>query len=196
VAHPAPRCRPLPIVLACGLLGCPPAPREPETLIDHGVWEEVSDSDNPFSADAPPAEDRSCEPLAIYNELFGAEDSVSIDMSACNYAVLTQPTRVAIPAGDFVVLRLWRDTTTFSTEAPSQMVVQIGEAVSWSDSFTNPAGSGGLGYAELPVEAEVPAGTDLYWLVDTGADLGARHGGNTVNLIELSRNDPSWVEED
>ena len=183
----------LPALLALALgAGC--APRAPEMLVDHGAWEQVSEQPNPFSDSAPPESERECESLAVYNELYGTENSISIDLSGCNYAILYQPTLVDIPPGDTVVMRVWRDLTNFTTDEPTEMVVRVGDGFSWSNTSPNPGGSG-LEYADDPVAEFVPAGAEVYWLVNTHQTLGARHGANTVNLIELSRNDPSWEEE-
>jgi len=184
---------PLLFVIVClGLIGCI-EPREPSSLIDHALWEDVSDSAHPYTERAPLPEDQICEELAVTQELLGAEGSITVDLDACNYIVLRQFSAVEVPEGDTVHMRLWKDRSNFSTDEPMELSVCIGDEVRWEGAFPNP-GDGGLEFPEFIVENTIAEGAPIFWFVNSHAELGARHGGNSVNLIELSRNDPRWEE--
>ncbi|MCO4771533.1 MAG: hypothetical protein KDA24_15985 [Deltaproteobacteria bacterium] len=179
------------LVFALGV-GCA-EPREPAQLIEHGAWVEAPD-DHPFAESAPPTDERACGELAVFEELFGAEPSMTMDLDECNYMVLSQPTLAETLAGDVIEWRLWRDASFFATDEPTVMGLAVGDEVRWRETFPNP-GDSGLTYEEFVVEADIPRGESVIWFVSTHAELGARHGGNSLNFIELRRIDPRWEPE-
>lgn len=188
----------LPILTTLLLSGCPEPPREPASLVDHGFWEDAGE-EHPFADLAAPEVERECGDLALFRELFGAEDSFSVDLDDCNYAVITQPARAEILVGDIVVWRMWRDASFFLTDEPTDIGLQVGareegDDIHWRGAYPNP-GDSGLVYEEFEALVDVPEGAPITWFVNTHAELGARHGGNSLNFIELSRLDPRWEDE-
>lgn len=179
-------------IICLALAGCV-EPREPSSLIDHALWEDVSGSSHPYSDRAPAPEDQVCEDLAVSQEFFGGESSITVDLDSCNFVVLRQFVAVEVPAGDTVHTRLWKDRSNFATNEPMELALRIGDEVDWEGTYPNP-GDGGLVFPEFVAESTIPEGVAIHWLVNSHADLGARHGGNSVNFIELSRTDPRWED--
>jgi|GEM_PF-6960899 len=179
------------LVLTWSLAGCA---REPASLIDHGSWEDVSDGDHPFADRAPPESERECADLAVFPELLGAEQTISIDLSECNYVTLTQLTATDMRPAEIITLRLWRDAALFSTEQDMEIAVQVGDAFLFDQAFPAP-GDSDLVYEQVEVTEALPEGLPVYVFVNSHRDLGARHDGDSLNLIELSRSDPRWEEE-
>jgi len=174
--------------------GCP-APREPADLVDHSRWETI-DGEHPFSDIAPPLDEQTCGQLAIYSQILpGGDDAVTVELGDCNHAVLGQPTLAPIYAGDTLIFRLWRGGFFFGSDGVDiGLSVGDGEVVEWLEQYDAP-GDGGLVYLEWEQAADVDAGSPVVFYVSTHHDPGARHGANTLDLIELSTNDPRYEEE-
>ncbi len=172
------------------VLGCPSGPREPASLIDHGAWQDA-DAD-PWAAERPDASFLRCDPLAVYEEAFGSDDTLSVNLDYCNYVSLRQPSLVEVLAGDLLTFRLWHDGLFFSTDEPPHLALQIGAAPSWEVLLEAP-GDSGLEYLQWTAQDDIAVGTPVSFLVNTHREIDdARHGGNSLNLIELSRVDPAW----
>ncbi len=182
-------------LLVALLAGCP-APREPADLVDHSRWEVLEDDDHPFASIAPPPEERTCGQLAVYSQLLpGGEPAITVELDDCNHTVLAQPTLAPIYAGDTVIVRLWKGAFFFGSDGVDLGVsVGDGAAVDWLETYEAP-GDGGLVYLEFEQTEDLDAGAPVVFYVSTHHDPGARHGGNTLDLIEVSTNDPRYEEE-
>lgn len=184
------------------LAGCPTEPlRGPESLVDHTAWMDVLPSNDPWLDEKPPDDVARCDALAVYEEEFGGDSTLTVDLPFCNYTVQVQPSRVAVEAGDLFTLRLWHDGFFFAAEEePVHLAVRIGDVDVWEVLLPAP-GDSGLEYVQWRRTADgaFPVGTPVYFLVNSHQifeDHGARHGANSLQFIELSRADPGWVEPD
>ncbi len=179
------------------LTGCPTdPPREPASLIDHSLWQEADPAADPWLAERPDDDFVKCGELAVFEESFGRDDTLSVNLDYCNYVSLHQPTLVDVLADDTLTFRLWHDGFFFATDEPVHLALRIGDEQVW-DVLLEAPGDSGLEYVQWGAAADIAAGTAVSFLVNTHQELDIleRHGGNSLNLIELSRVDPAWEAE-
>lgn len=176
------------------LAGCTP-PREPASLIDHGAWSDIDPATDPWVDERPDDDLLTCDALAVFEEALGSDATLSVDLDYCNYLALAQPTLAEVLADDQLTFRLWHDGFFFATDEPVHLAVRIGDEPSW-DVFLDAPGDAGLEYAQWTAAADIAIGTPVSFLVNSHQELDlGRHGGDSINLIELSRVDPAWEAE-
>ncbi len=179
------------------LTGCPTdSPRGPASLIHHGFWQEVDPRLDPWRDERPDDEFVTCDELAVFEESFGSDDTLSVRLDYCNYVSRLQPTLEDVLADDIVTFRLWHDGFFFATDEPVHLALRIGDERVW-EVFLDAPGDSGLEYVQWASSSDIAAGTSVSFLVNTHQefDVLERHGGNSLNLIELSRVDPAWEAE-
>jgi hypothetical protein len=179
------------------LTGCPSDPsRGPASLIDHGLWEEADPAADPWLVERPDDDFVTCDSLSVFEEAFGSHETLSVSLDYCNYVSRLQSTLVDVLADDTLTFRLWHDGFFFATDEPVHLALGIGEEQVW-DVFLEAPGDSGLEYVQWAAESDIPAGTAVSFLVNTHQEIDTeeRHGGNSLNLIELSRVDPAWEVE-
>jgi len=174
---------PLALALALGLLACdgppPPPPPSPTSgsLVELSAWERVAEvGEDVFGPERP--EGLVCdEVLGIGTEMFGPELVLEVSTDFCDYATLRQPSLLPLQAGDTVWLRAWH--YELSTPAPAQahLALAIDGALAWEQWVQSPA-VGAFVEAEITIEHDVPAGTELQFHVHN-------HGANSYDLLAI-----------
>lgn len=185
------------LVLLLLLTGCAEPPRGPESLIDHSAWQDHSPDTDPWAAERPGDDALRCDPLSVFVDDTFEDSSLEVDLDYCNYSVQTQPTLVSVLAGDTVTLRLWRAGFFFSTDEPVHLALRLGDVDVLDVEVPAPSDGGTLEYVEWTADRDFLEATTVRFLVNTHQEFeeAGRHGGNSVNLIELSRVDPAWEPE-
>ena len=180
-------------VAALLLSGCP-SPRGPEALVDHALWELADPGDDPFGRSWPADPDAACLSSSWFAEALGAEPSLTIDLAECSFVVLRQSALVEVRRDDLLALRLWHDALFFDAAPGVELGLALDGAVVWTATLPAP-GDSGLESAELEAIVATDAGAPVHFFVDAHQEVGARHGGDSLNLIEWSRRDSRWEPE-
>jgi hypothetical protein len=107
------------------------APAEPVYVIDISAFEELPDTDDPFSASVP--EHLPCAPPAYVVEQDPAGFStLEIRTDVCNYLTLQEPTRVPIRRGDTLQILMWHNTLATQESARAYAAIRVCDHEAWS----------------------------------------------------------------
>ncbi|TNF28224.1 MAG: hypothetical protein EP329_18255 [Deltaproteobacteria bacterium] len=146
-------------------------------LVDHDRWTVASAEDDPWVASRP-AEDL-CTDADHYAEDFAGTYSYAIQTGPrCGYVTVVQPSLAGACAGQTLYVWLWHFQLTAPDPGEAHVAVRIGDREVWAATLPIPSESG-LFAEEIPLPADVPAGTPVYYHVDN-------HGSNSYNLLEVS----------
>lgn len=133
-------------------------------------WQPVAAADDPF-------DDRPGE-VVCPEHGYGTEVTLfEVETEVCHYATFAQPTPVALRAGDIVRTTAWHLTLWAPEPAEAHVAFRLGDGPEWARRIAIPSAE--AAYAiELVVDADVPAGTPLYFHVHN-------HGVNSYRLLEV-----------
>lgn len=187
--------RSLLLALALCVAGCPSEePRGPEQLIDHSLWQRVEATGTPF-ATMEPDEPPECADLAVYAApIPTGEPATTFEIDMCGYVVLQQPSLVEVLEGDILFVRLWHDQLTVSGESLT-LGLAVADTIIWDLVLPVPGGSA-LEYPDIPTPSAFAEDVPVTMFLHLDQETGARHGANTIDLIDFTRRDPDWVEEE
>ena len=150
-----------------------------ESLIDHSRWKIVHNSvGDPFK-DYLTNESDFCETHDYHIEQTGEALALEVSTRQCNYLSLSQPTELAIAAGNQIQIRVWHQELQSPTPSEGHLAIRIGTTTVWQHSVAIPAESG-LIEAIVPASKDESVGTPLYFHLDN-------HGVNTWSLLSVNR---------
>lgn len=179
------------IVLAfIGSLGCEPTatdndalsgqdvPPQTRSLVDNTLWTLVPMASDPW-ATSRDDDTKPCEELDVGVETLPDGIWFDIITKNCNYATVSQPLLIDVPAGSELTVRIWHFAIT-TTSGTYTLAFQVGEQnnLLWSSTKDVPTDSG-LIYATFRTEKALNAGATLYYHI-------SNHGDNSWSLVELS----------
>lgn len=162
----------------CAVAGCEiGVSAEPERvqtlpLIDHMQWRSYSLAEDPLPEHQPAAID--CGVAGVYPE----EDGLEIDTGRCNYVMVEQPARVALPVGTTIAAEWFHFDLTAPTPSEAHVAVLFDRALQWEETIPIPG----------------PAATfEGEWTLTERLEEGDlirlhlhNHGQNTWTLVSLS----------
>lgn len=100
--------------------------------------------------------------------------SLEIDTGACNYLLVEQPLRAAVPAGTPIVVRLWHQVLHAEAPTTGHLAVAVGDDILLS--YTAPIpGPGAIHEHVIAAPRDLPAGEPIVLHLHN-------HGANTWNL--------------
>ena len=167
------------LVASCGSDSTPPAADVACTspsLVDLHAFVALGPSDDPFT---DRLQDAQCDVAEYGWELFGGEDSFSVDTGACTYLTASQLSLVALKAGDTVRVRVWHTELKAPVAAEAHMALRLGDEVLLDRRIPIP-GPSGLDAPTWTAPKDVPAGTPIAFHIHN-------HGMNSWSLLEVTR---------
>jgi hypothetical protein len=166
-------------LLACEDEPSPPDPPQDPSLVELDRWEWVEDANlDVFGPERPAG--LVCDPvLGITEEMLGTDRVLEINTSACDYATVRQPSRVALAAGDVVAIRMFHWDLTTPAPAQAHLALAIDGTVVWEAQVPSPAAAA-LVEEEIDIAQAVPAGAELQLHVHN-------HGANSYDLVAIER---------
>ena len=147
-------------------------------LVDHAQWTAVEPGDDPFD-DRPDAVDCPTSSWAV--EVDGDGVALEVDTGLCNYLCATQPSEVDVVAGQAIEVSWSHAALDAGAEATAEghIALVLGEdTVLWDVVVPIPSPAETYS-AEVTAEADIPAGTPVWFHVHN-------HGDNTWTIRELA----------
>lgn len=137
----------------------------------------ATDAWQPVSAEADPFADR---PEAVTCPPHGARDEdglFEVETDICRYGTFAQPLPVDLRAGDVIVATVWHLQLWAAERTQGHVALQLGDALLWERYVPIP-GHEAVYPLELPLAADAPAGTPLYFHVHN-------HGANSWRVLAI-----------
>ena len=153
-------------------------PPQTRSLVDNALWTLVPLESDPW-ANSSDEDTDPCEELDVGVETLPDGIWFDIITKNCNYATVSQPLLIDVPAGAEMTVRIWHFAIT-TTSGTYTLAFQVGEQdnLLWSSTKDVPTDSG-LIYATFRTEKALSAGDTLYYHI-------SNHGDNSWSLVELS----------
>lgn len=144
-------------------------------LVSVDGWRSLDEAEDPFAERLLPG--AICDLTAFAIEGQGPYSYFEIQTEICSYATIAQPAKVAVEAGDRLVVVAWHNTLATSESAEAFVAVHLGDEPIWE--LTVPIPSDAESYqAEWTAPRDFDAGTRVTFHVDN-------HGTNAWRLSAI-----------
>jgi len=161
------------MIVLVGALGCAGSPAEEVSLADMTAWQPAPTGRDPYPGHRP--DEVSCPSGATIVE----GTTFEVDTGECGYALLEQPLRAPVKAGEAVELVFWHNDLAAVDEAEAHVVFAV-DGAPWFER-TVPIPSLATAYSEvIDVPAAADAGVPLVLHLHN-------HGANTWNVLRITR---------
>ena len=148
-------------------------------LVTPEGWQQVPSTADIYWSQRATEETMVCDQQDWMAEASGVE----VNTSFCNYATLTQPSLVALNAGDTVRITLWWQTLMSNEPADGFLSIMLGDELLYEETINIP-GDADARTIDVTLIAPAPAATPILFHVDN-------HGTNswTLGTLRYVRND-------
>ena len=145
----------------------------PGSLIDHQLWVELSEADDPFASHR--LESVVCPEWARQIE----GDIYEVETDDCNYVSLAQPSLRPLNQGDQVELVFWHLWLWAPTPAVGHVAIQIGDWIVADEHIEIPGPEESFNPI-VTVPSDLPAGVPIVFHLHN-------HGVNSWRLLSIER---------